>query len=91
MIGEVPAASDKLPSAALGDRSGGRVPTDGTDTDGLRPTEPQFVIDLLLEGRIPRTGGLARVRIDLAPQPLLATVTQSARQLFLKHFSDVKG
>lgn len=91
MVGEVPAASDRLPSAALGDRSGGRVPTDGSDPDGLRPTEPQFVIDLLLQGRIPRTGGLARVRIDLTPQPLLATVMQSVRQLFLKHFSDVKG
>ncbi len=91
MIGEVPAASDKLPSAALGDRSGGRVPTDGADPDGLRPAEPQFVVDLVLEGRIPRTGGLALVRIDLTPQPLLATVTQSARQLFLKHFSDTKG
>lgn len=91
MIGEVPAASDKLPSKALGDRSGGRVPTDGSDPDGLRPTEPQFVIDLLLDSRIPRAGGLARVRIDLTPQPLLTTVTQSVRQLFLKHFSDVKG
>lgn len=91
MIGGVPAASDRLPSAALGDRSGGRVATDGSDPDGLRPTEPQFVIDLLLQGRIPRTGGLARVRIDLTPQPLLATVMQSVRQLFLKHFSDVKG
>jgi hypothetical protein len=67
------------------------VPTDGGDPDGLRPTEPQFVVDLMLEGRIPRTGGLARVRIDLTPQPLLTTVAQSIRQLFLKHFSDVKG
>jgi putative peptide zinc metalloprotease protein len=91
MISAVPAAAEKLPSAALGDRSGGRVTTDGSDPDGLRPTEPQFVIDVALQGRIPRAGGLARVRIDLTPQPLLTTVTQSARQLFLKHFSDVKG
>jgi putative peptide zinc metalloprotease protein len=91
MIGEVPAASDKLPSAALGDRSGGRVPTDGSDSDGLRPTEPQFVIDVALNGRIPRTGGLARVRIELTPQPLLSTMAQTARQLLLKHFSDVKS
>jgi putative peptide zinc metalloprotease protein len=91
MIGEVPAASDRLPSAALGDRSGGRVPTDGSDSDGLRPTEPQFVIDVALTGRIPRTGGLARVRIELTPQPLLSTMGQTARQLLLKHFSDVKS
>ncbi|RZI84406.1 MAG: PqqD family peptide modification chaperone [Rubrivivax sp.] len=91
MISEVPAAADRLPSAALGDRSGGRVATDGADPDGLRPTEPQFVIDLALQNRIPRAGGLARVRLALQPQPLLTTMLQGMRQLFLKHFSDVKA
>jgi putative peptide zinc metalloprotease protein len=91
MISAVPAAADRLPSKALGDRAGGRVATDGTDPDGLRPTEPQFVIDVALKDRIPRAGGLARVRIELTPQPLLKTMAQSARQLFLKHFSDVKA
>lgn len=91
MVSAVPAAAERLPSKALGDRAGGRVSTDGADPDGLRPTEPQFVIDVALKDRIPRAGGLARVRIELTPQPLLTTMTQSARQLFLKHFSDVKA
>ena len=91
LISAVPAAAEKLPSMALGDHAGGRVPTDGADKDGLRPNEPHFVVDVALSERIPRTGGLARVRIDLTPQPLLTTMAQSVQQLFLKHFSDVKG
>jgi hypothetical protein len=88
---EVPAAADRLPHPSMGDRSGGRVPTDPQDKDGLRPQEPSYVIDVALTGSLPRTGGLARVRIDLEPQTLWATVSQRARQLLLKHFSDLKG
>jgi putative peptide zinc metalloprotease protein len=88
---EVPAAADRLPHPSMGDRSGGRVPTDPEDKEGLRPQEPSYVIDVALTGTLPRTGGLARVRIDLEPQTLWATLSQRARQLLLRHFSDLKG
>ncbi len=88
---EVPAAADKLPQAAMGDRAGGRVPTDPNDTEGLRPMEPMFVIDLVLSESLPRTGGLARVQLSLQPQSLMTTLTQRTRQLLLRHFSDVKA
>ena len=91
MVGGVPGAADRLPAKSLGDKAGGRVVTDATDPDGLRPAEPQFVIDVALNERLSRTGGLARVRIDLSAQPLLTSWTQSARQLLLKHFSDLKA
>ena len=87
-VREVPAAADRLPQPAMGDRAGGRVPTDPKDTDGLRPMEPTFVIDVALEQALPRAGGLARVRLELAPQSLLATGLQRLRQLLLRHFSD---
>jgi putative peptide zinc metalloprotease protein len=89
--GQAPAALDRLPAPALGNKAGGPIPTDAADPDGLKPVEPMFMMDVVLDERIPRTGGLARVRLELAPQPLLQTWAQRVRQLFLKHFSDVRG
>jgi len=48
-----------------------------------------FVMDVVLQERMSRAGGLAQVRLDLTPQPLLQTWALRLRQLFLKHFSDV--
>jgi hypothetical protein len=39
----------------------------------------------------PRAGGLAKVRLTLAPQTLAVTLVQRWRQLFLKHFSGLPG
>ena len=88
---EVPAPADRLPHASMADKSGGRVPTDPEDKEGLRPQEPTYVIDVALSTSMPRSGGLARVRIELAPQTLWASLSQRARQLLLRHFSDVKA
>lgn len=88
---EVPAPADRLPHASMADKMGGRVPTDPQDKDGLRPQEPSYVIDLAMSSNLPRSGGLARVRIELAPQTIWATVSQRMRQLLLRHFSDVKA
>ncbi len=89
--GEVPAAVDRLPSAALGNKAGGPVVTDATDPDGLKPAEPVFVLDVVLKDSMSRAGGLAKVKLELAPRPLLQTWGMRLRQLFLKHFSDVRG
>lgn len=90
LLREVPAATDRLPQATMGDRKGGRVPTDPSDEEGLRPMEPTYVVDVQLNHGLARAGGLARVRLDLAPQSLLDTVLQRLRQLLLRHFSDVR-
>ncbi|RTL30913.1 MAG: PqqD family peptide modification chaperone [Burkholderiales bacterium] len=89
--GEAPAAIDKLPSAALSNKQGGPVPVEPTDTDGIKPAEPTFMVDVVLDERIPRAGGLAKVKLELTPRPLLQTWGLRLRQLFLKHFSDVRG
>jgi putative peptide zinc metalloprotease protein len=88
---EVPASALRLPDAAMGDHMGGRVPTDPRDRDGLKPMEPVYVIDVALKHSLPRTGGLALVRLSLAPQTLADKVGLRLRQLFLKHFSDVRS
>ena len=88
---EVPASALRLPDAAMGDHMGGRVPTDPRDRDGLKPLEPVYVLDVALNQSLPRTGGLARVRLSLAPQTLADQTGRKLRQLFLKHFSDLKA
>ncbi|MGQ0599086.1 PqqD family peptide modification chaperone [Aquabacterium sp.] len=89
--GQTPAALERLPSPALGNKVGGPVPTDAADADGLKPAEPMFTMDVVLDEHIPRAGGLAKVKLELVPRPLLQTWAMRARQLFLKHFSDVQG
>jgi putative peptide zinc metalloprotease protein len=88
-LDDTPAAVEKLPAPALSNKVGGPVATDASDPDGLKPAEPTFVMDVQLDQRIPRAGGLAKVRLDLTPRPLLQTWGMRLRQLFLKHFSDV--
>lgn len=89
--GDTPAAVERLPSASLGNKQGGPIATEASDPDGMKPAEPMFAMDVVLQERVPRAGGLARVKLELAPRPLLQTWGMRLRQLFLKHFSDVKG
>ncbi len=90
-LDQTPAAVERLPSPALGNKVGGPVPTDPADTDGLKPGEPMFAMDVVLNEHIPRAGGLATVKLELVPRPLLQTWAIRLRQLFLKHFLDVRG
>ena len=84
----VPAATERLPSAALGDFAGGRLPVDPADTDHLRTPAPVFVIDLALEGpTLERAGGRAWVRFDHGWQPLAVQWGRQLKQLFLRHFN----
>lgn len=89
--GQTPAALERLPAPALADKAGGPVATDPADADGLRPGEPLFALDVVLSERIPRAGGLARVKLELAPRPLLQSWGLRVRQLLLRHFSDLGG
>jgi putative peptide zinc metalloprotease protein len=79
-----PAATLRLPSAALGDHGGGEIATDATDKDGLTAQEPVFVVDLLMpEARPRRIGGRIEARFDLGYEPIAARVWRRTRQMFL--------
>jgi putative peptide zinc metalloprotease protein len=84
---DMPAASNLLPSAALGDLGGGPYATDPKDEQGRRSLEPVFLVDLGVTGLpLERAGGRAWVRFDHGTEPLAVQVVRRATQLFLKHF-----
>ncbi|MDB5839855.1 MAG: hypothetical protein JWQ23_1807 [Herminiimonas sp.] len=84
---DVPAASLKLPSAALSDRNGGAVVTDPADNEHLRTLEPFFMFDLdLPETQLQRIGGRAWAYFDFGRSPLVSQWTHSLRQLLIQHF-----
>lgn len=86
----VPAAAHVLPSAALGERGGGRYVTDPADKEGVRTLEPVFLFDLALQGeRLQSLGQRAWVRFDLGYEPLAVQGYRRFRQLLLKHFNPV--
>ncbi len=85
---ETPAATQTLPSPALGDRAGGSRITDPADKDGVKILEPVFLVDLTLPPLATnRVGGRAWVHFDHGAAPLAVQWTRRVRQLFLKHFS----
>lgn len=85
-LGEVPAASNVLPAEGLADRLGGRVPTLTDEQSHIRPSEPLFVMDVVIPQSLPRAGGLARVKVHLQAQSLGQTWGKRLRQLLLRHF-----
>lgn len=90
MYREVPTATDALPSPAMADRVGGRVPTDPKDPEGQRPLLPGHVVDIDLIQPLPRAGGLARVRLELRAESLASSALRLLRQLMLRHFAGVQ-
>jgi putative peptide zinc metalloprotease protein len=85
---DIPAASLRLPSAALGDRGGGPAVTDPADKDGLRTLEPVVWVDLTLPAtRLERVGGRAWVRFDHDAAPLASRWLRRMQQLLLAHFN----
>lgn len=86
---EVPAASDKLPSQALGFSGGGRIPIDPSEGNGMKAFEPVFQIDLKFpsEAHVKNIGERVYVRFDLGEEPLAWQWLRLGRQLFLRRFS----
>ncbi len=79
-----PAATAKLPSIALGERGGGRIPVAAGDEKGETAAEPHFLVDLDLPDRRPiRVGARAEVRFDLGYEPVARQVWRRVRQTFL--------
>lgn len=88
LMRDIPAATFDLPSAALGERSGGPHATDPADKDGLRTRQPIVLIDLKLPAtRLERVGGTASVRFDHGAQPLAQRWYRQLRQVLLQHFN----
>jgi len=86
IVREVPAASGRLPSAALGTRGGGLFAVDPTDSDGVTILQDVFHLELQLEEPIDRLGGRAYVRFDHGQEPLAQQWYRTLRQLFLSRF-----
>lgn len=84
----VPAADLNLPSAALGTASGGMIPVDPTDPEGVRALESFFQLDLdMLEGvKDPHIGGRVYVRFEHGSMPIALQWYRSLLQLFLRKF-----
>ena len=85
---EVPAASEELPSSALGSAGGGEIATDPTDERGVRAIEKLFQFDLELPAAsgLINVGGRVFVRFDHGWEPLMYRWYRSVRRLFLSYF-----
>ena len=83
---ELPGATNRLPSRALGSVGGGRFAVDPADPEGLQTLEPVFQLDLtLVESRsIREIGGRAYVLFDHGAEPLAAQAYRGLRRLFLR-------
>ena len=83
---EVPAASDRLPTPALGTAGGGQIAVDPMDPDGLITLDPVFQFDLALPGRsvFSAVGERVHVRFDHPAEPVAQRVYRSLRRLFMR-------
>jgi len=83
---QVPGASDRLPSPALGATGGGRLAVDPADADGVRTLEPVFQLDLTLPvGAGPgRIGERVHVRFDHGSETAATQAWRALRGLFLR-------
>jgi putative peptide zinc metalloprotease protein len=85
---DIPSATVRLPSPALGDRGGGGIVTDAKDEKGLTATEPVFLAEVELPAeRLERVGARANVRFDLGYEPIAQQAWRRLRQMFLSQFS----
>jgi putative peptide zinc metalloprotease protein len=88
LSGDVPAATQDLPSPALGERAGGPLPVDPADAEGRRALQPVFVFEVTLPAQpIGRIGQRAWVRFDHGIETLAARAYRRGGQLLLKHFN----
>jgi putative peptide zinc metalloprotease protein len=89
IVREVPAASDKLPSVALGQNGGGEIAVDPSDRHGDKAFETvfQFDVELSEQGGLRNLGGRVYVRFDHGDEPLARQGYRKLRQLFLRRFS----
>lgn len=88
LLRAVPAATERLPDAALSDFAGGPFVTDPADRDHLRTPRPVFVFDLQVHGQVREmAGGRVWVRFDHGWAPLVVQWGRQLKQVFLRHFN----
>lgn len=90
ILREVPAASDELPSAALGLSGGGVIPVKpGEGEKGSKAFEPVFHLELAIPDSVDpkHIGERVYIRFDHGAEPLASQWYRQARQLFLRRFS----
>jgi putative peptide zinc metalloprotease protein len=85
---EVPAASDELPSKALGTGGGGKIAVDPSDKSGLRTIDSMFQVELELTDDFPSHyyGQRVYVRFEHGSEPLAWQWKRSIKQLFMRDF-----
>ena len=85
---QVPAASDRLPSAALGSEGGGRIPVESGAGDITHALENVFQFDLTLpaDAHTDYMGMRVHVRFDHGMETLAQQSYRSIRRLFLRRF-----
>ncbi len=89
LVGEVPGATQRLPSAALASTGGGEIAAESQpDDETLLTREPVVWLDVRLDDvRRDRIGGRAWIRFEHGGATLLERALRSTRQLFLQHFN----
>lgn len=81
-------ATFELPSPALGDRSGGPIPVDPSDSNGVKARVPVFLLDAIVPGlRSTAIGGRAWVKLVLPARPLGLQWVDQLQQLLIKQFN----
>ena len=85
----VPAASEELPSLALGSEGGGEVPLDPRDPQGHKALKKVFQVDVEFPPPLGvlNVGGRVFVRFDHGWSPLASQWYRKGRQLFLSRFN----
>jgi putative peptide zinc metalloprotease protein len=86
IVREVPTATDRLPTAALGTAGGGPFAVDPMDPDGLKTLDRVFQFDLALPAgtAISAAGERVHVRFDHDAEPVARRAYRSLRRLFLR-------
>jgi putative peptide zinc metalloprotease protein len=86
---EVPAASEQLPSTALGRQGGGSIAVDPVDELGVKAMDKLFHFELGLpsSAEIRTMGSRVYVRFDHGWEPLVHRWHRQLRQLFLSKFN----
>ena len=89
ILREIPAASDVLPSPALGITGGGTIPVNPADEKGEKAFEPVFHIELAFPPGtdVRNIGERVYIRFNHGRESLAMQWYRLARQLFLRTFS----
>ncbi len=85
LLHQTPMATERLPSAALGELAGGAIAVDSRDPQGLTTLQPVFLLDIAIEskygGRF--VGRRAHITLQHSHASLLSRLYDAARRLLM--------